>query len=401
MALTATEYIEKQLPIKASRYNVANMNVTHPCLVEADPGLENRSLQLIATVDLAKQWINITISSTSTKNRIQQTQHATCTVQCCDDDRQWSFVARIQHLVKSRISTLEHHVPSVHKIFRGLVYRLLSTLVDMDEKYRGMDEVFLNSEQLEAMAQVSLKEHSDCGSFHIDPYWIDSLIHISAFILNGNELSDSDQYLYISSGWDSMQFCKPLVAGTDYRVYVEMNPVLPNDFGGDVWVFKGNVVIGHVGNIKFRQIQRSVLKTIIHGSGTIVTNLPPSRSLISPRALRKMSKSVVPVSIQDTVPEENSTVNSVMAILAEEIGIPRSDIKDHDKLADIGIDSLMALTIAAKIKQKLTVEIPGTLLLEKETIGDALQLVSEMAPMFTSDDDSSSGDSGYFSQVKW
>jgi len=377
------------------------MNIIQPCLVEADPGLEDRRLQLTATVDLAKQWIHIAISTTPTKNRIQPTQHATCTVQCCEDDRQWSFVARIQHLVKSRISTLEHHVPSVHKIFKGLAYRLLSTLVDMDEKYRGMDEVFLNSEQLEAMAQVSLKVHPDSGNFHMDPYWIDSLVHISAFVLNGNELNDSDKNLYISSGWDSMQFCKPLVAGTDYQVYVEMNPVLPNSFGGDVWVFKGNDVIGHVGNLKFRSIQRSVLKTLIHGGGTIVTNIPPTRSPISARTLRKMSKSVVPASIQDPKPQENPTIKSFMAILAEEIGIPQSDIKDSDKLADIGVDSLMALTIAAKLKQKLMVEIPSNVLLEKETIGDVLQFVSEKIPMLTSENDPSSGNPGYFAKVKW
>lgn len=55
-------------------------------------------------------------------------------------------------------------------------------------------------------------------------------------------------------------------------------------------------------------------------------------------------------------------------IIAEETRVPIDDLRPSTSLGDIGIDSLLSLTISGKLQELLDVDIPNTMFMEVETI---------------------------------
>ncbi len=85
------------------------------------------------------------------------------------------------------------------------------------------------------------------------PYHIDSVCHISGFIINGTDAVDSREQVFISHGWNSMRFTEIPSATKEYRSYIRMQPVKGSKMmAGDAYVFDGDKIIGMVGDIEFR-----------------------------------------------------------------------------------------------------------------------------------------------------
>jgi len=101
------------------------------------------------------------------------------------------------------------------------------------------------------------------GKWTIPPYYIDSVAHLAGFILNGGDARDPKNNFYVTPGWKSMCFAKPLVPGGKYRSYVKMEPMAEQGFySGDVYVLQGDDIIGVVGGIKFRTFPRLLLSNL-------------------------------------------------------------------------------------------------------------------------------------------
>lgn len=86
---------------------------------------------------------------------------------------------RNSYLIQSRVTALRHGVDGgdSHLLKKGIVYKLFSSLVEYDSAYQGMQEVVLDSKQLEATAKV--KFQVDDEGFYFNPRWVDSLGHIA------------------------------------------------------------------------------------------------------------------------------------------------------------------------------------------------------------------------------
>ena len=82
---------------------------------------------------------------------------------------------------------------------RGIVYKLFSTLVDYSPNYQGIQEVVLDSDNLKATAHVSFGV-GDKG-FYFNPCWVDSLGHITGFIMNGNDNIQLKDQVFVNIRW--------------------------------------------------------------------------------------------------------------------------------------------------------------------------------------------------------
>ena len=98
----------------------------------------------------------------------------------------------------------------------------------------------------------------------------------------------------------------------------------------------------------------------------------------SEQTLSSASVSLTPQSEEDendlaerseatSVDSEPKVMATVRAIIAEEVGIPVEDLTAITDLLDLGIDSLMSLTIIERLNQ-LEIEVPSNLLAEKHTL---------------------------------
>lgn len=384
MALTICNYAHRLADPEANapHLNVCDMETHSPLIL--GPKTEKRTLQIEARIDFSAQHATVTYRSISPNG--DSTDQAKCTVKFEDSGVWMAEWERRKYLVKGRMDGLRAGGKGIHHIQRGLAYKLFSALVQYDDKYRGMEEVTMSSEALEATSQVAFQSTIKDGQFFMSPYFIDSVAHISGFIMNANDTVDSKKYIYISHGWESMRFARTLDAETRYTSYVKMQQV-PGAKGmvaGDVYVFEGEEIIGVIGGLRFQMVPRTLLDTLL-GSKAKPTIRPVAsktvEKIVEKRAAQKVSKARKSPTVVSTktlrIREKATTYNAVSArnitsqaleIIASEVGCEMSELADPIELSDLGVDSLMSLSISGRFREELELNFSSSVFNEIPTI---------------------------------
>lgn len=84
--------------------------------------------------------------------------------------------------------------------------------------------------------------------------------------------------------------------------------------------------------------------------------------------------------------EQNDTLKTICSILSEEIGVSPEEITADANLGDMGMDSLLSLTVLGRLRETLDMDLPGDFFMEHQTLDDietALDLkpkVPEVSP---------------------
>ena len=373
MAMTVCNYLYKLLRpnLDSIGMNVCHMEVFKPFI--ANEGGKGQSLRLSTNVDLSVNRAVLVFSSGSGKTEVQ---HAQCHVEFGSEAAWLDEWQRTAYLIRGRVETLlaSASTGKAHRMLRGMAYKLFAALVDYDPKYRGMEEAILDSPLLEATSHVSFQTTESDGSFFCSPYWIDSVAHLAGFVVNANDSLDSSKQVYISHGWESMRFAEPLSASKTYRSYVKMQPAGGSMMAGDVYVFDGDRIIGMVGALKFQCIPRQLLNTFLppKGAATAIAKGPPASKaspsvqiMAPPKPARKAAVKVT------ALPKTGPSVTvRTLEVIAGEVGMPQSELADAIEFADVGVDSLMSLSITGRIREELEIEVPSSLFTDQPTVGD-------------------------------
>ena len=243
MALTVANYLYKGLKPDSTKadMNVCNMEVEKPLIAQ---GKGSRLLKIRATANMGNRRTELFFSTTARDGK-QNTEHGKCYVEYGDNEVWLADWARYQHLVKSRVNHLVDASVGMGltKVHRGIAYKLFASFVNYQDRFRGMEEVIMDSQALEATAQVKFQATDRDGDFYFSPYWVDSLAHVSGFIINANDAINSTKEVYISHGWESMRFAMPFSAEKTYRSCVKMLPAKDKMVAGDVYVFEDDRIV--------------------------------------------------------------------------------------------------------------------------------------------------------------
>lgn len=403
IAYTLADYIYKNLrPDQAKAdIDVGQMEVGKSLILKNN-GFE-QTLQVTITADLKVGQASVRYVSVNPQGK-ETIEHANCIVTYANASDWLSSWAPNSYLIEGRIEGLKDAVAKgkAHQISRGLVYKLFAAAVQYNEKYQGINEVTLDSARFEATSRVSFQTTEKDGSFFFSPYWIDSLAHLSGFILNGSDAVDSKKFVYISHGWKSMCFAKMPSSTGKYEAYVKMQPVGENVMAGDVYVLENNAMIGVVGGLKFQRIPRQALnvllpptnalksKTLAHNSkappsspasvkisktGDIPKALPPKRA-----KLAKSSKSATCLHRAGKKGKERKSpkvATAALKIIASEADIGLGELLDECAFANLGIDSLLSLQIAGKFREDLDIDVPSSVFVDYPTIGELRNYLSK------------------------
>ena len=356
------------------------------------------------------------------------------------DSMQWiSSWSPMAHLVQHRIEMLETLAAQgqANRLSRNMAYTLFANnLVDYADKYRGMQSVVMDG--LEAFAEVQLSTNEDGAKFTVPPYFIDSVAHLAGFIMNCSDSMDTQKNYCVTSGWKSMRFAEPLVAGARYRSYVKM--ILTKEdlsvFLGDVYILNAehNTIVGMVGGIHFRCFPRILLSRFFTapevfkpvenqamapaprkkpttlqaptdvdrrpvswstGSDSTGARLEESKTgivALKPVAydiveMTKVGEAQPSVSLSSTVTTSEGIItprsggdtiaDKALIMIAQETALDISDLEDAADFASLGIDSLMSLVLAEKLGAELNVKVNGSLFLDYPTIGDLREWLVE------------------------
>ncbi|KAK4131175.1 ketoacyl-synt-domain-containing protein [Trichocladium antarcticum] len=378
MAMTVCEYAYRLLRPGAGKIgcNVAQMEV--PKTLIFDDKAKSHILRLTVTANAALGHADLVFH---TGEGAKRTDHALCKVYYGNlEDWQDEF-DRAAYLIRSRIDALKaaEQRGAASKIGRGLAYKLFAALVDYNPRYRGMEEVILDSETCEATAKIRFQTSPTDGTFYFSPYHIDSVCHISGFIINGTDAVDSREQVFISHGWGSMRFTEIPQAGNEYRSYIRMQPVRGSKMmAGDAYVFDGDKVIGIAGDIKFQAIPRKVLNMLLPPRGALAPASAPARPTPaaapgattkagSPREKKK--ETVTAANIGRVDQKLKSVISEVMNILAKEVGCSHDELADNIAFTDLGVDSLMSLTVSGRIREDLDLDLHSNAFVDYPTIG--------------------------------
>ena len=395
MAFTIGEHLYKLLrpDVETVHMNVCNMEVFKPFIAN-DNGGKGQTLRLSATTaDITSGRANLIFSSGSGKSELQ---HAKCNVDFGSGPTWLAEWQRSAYLINGRIDGLKKAAASgaAHRMLRGMAYKLFGAFVEYDSKYRGMEEVILDSPALEATAHITFQTSETDGKFVCSPYWIDSVCHLAGFIVNANDAVDSAKQVYVSHGWESMRFVEPLQANKAYRSYVKMQPLPGNMVAGDVYIFDGDKIIGMCGALKFQCIPRTLLNTFLPPKGSMAQKAPIAVSAPSKSVTSKPVKKMAPKAI--TPPKSSRTVTSqVLEIIAAEVGVPVNELADAIDFSEMGVDSLMSLSICGRIREEVEIEAPASLFVDNPTVGSLKHHLSQFASskVVDSEEEYSSGSS--------
>ena len=335
-----------------------------------------------------------------------------------EDPSSWlSNWSRSAKLITSRIEALNAMAAagSASKLTNDLAYSLFGKLVDYSEIYRTMQWVILNED--EAVAEV-VYPYDTSGTWTVPPHFIDGCISLSGFILNGGTHFENTKSFFITPSWKSMRFAKPLTPGGRYLAYVRMVPAGKQSFVGDVYILQGSEIVGVVEAILFLQWPRAMLNRFFTPpdaaakttarmlaqskpaslpapavtparptqtsdsltSSPVIVPQPDQGSSSRGSKTPSLTTDMTPGTTPGTIPgspsgaREGTGVKDITAqalvMIAEELAVDVGQLMDEVALADLGLDSLMSLVLAQKLRDGLGIEMRDSFFIEVVTVGE-------------------------------
>ncbi|KAJ5995510.1 polyketide synthase [Penicillium waksmanii] len=397
-ALTLAGYIYNKIKKTESiGMDVRALEIMKPLIAKGRDQKEKQVFRITATADQPLKLLKISYNSVSADGSLG-VLHATCNVEYGDTKIWRAEWSRLAYLVRSRINVMNDGVKGhqYQKIDRKGAYEGFSGFVEYDKQYHGMKEVVMDQKNLEATSKLEFQPSNDYGEFEIDPRFIDNISHLSGFILNGSGATDTKKQVFVSHGWDHLQIAQPLSSNKSYSNYVKMHEIQKATMSGDVYIFDGEDMVALVGGVKFKAIPRAVvdqllppLKGVASSSFRMAAikdkHVKDSKPVKKSVPQQKPESTVTKASQKPQTPvaaaqkQNKAIIDDFLALLGEELGVEPSELQDDTTFADVGLDSLMSLSITGRLREELELEaIPSSLFTDFPTIGPVKAVIMEL-----------------------
>lgn len=200
----------------------------------------------------------------------------------------------------------------------------------------------------EAAAKLKFRTSPPGTVFTYSPYWIDSIVHLAGFVLNGHVTTAQDD-VFISHGWESLKIAAPLSEVHEYTSYVRMQPVgTKGVYVGDVSIFQDDQIVAACSGLKFQKLKKNILLTLLKGTSNTKRTSPaanteslykPAKELISKQYFQVPTTSIKPKPKTKPRGSEGSETSKnivdwfsvVRKIISEEIGVDIQDLTDETR----------------------------------------------------------------------
>ncbi|KAJ5124897.1 uncharacterized protein N7515_008722 [Penicillium bovifimosum] len=379
IALTVADYFRTHFvfPGPVTGMNVVKLEMTSPVLMPVERPAESKMLQIVGEANLASNSIGLRVGILDDRSGALQ-HHASCQIVFGDSELWAQAWNKNAYLILERMEDLERGVlaGTTSHISHEMVYKLFANVVQYDERYQGMQEVIVDSRKLEAVVSLALYQGADAGTFFCSPLWLDNLAQIAGFIMNAIGTVNPREFTYISHGIESYQIAEEIDPRLPYRAHVRMLPEEKNVFVGDVSIFQGKRMVARCGDVKFKKIPRALIERLLSSSTPQEPSSKRAESGITPRRELK----VIQKSIVSKQPSTSSSIDSLRKLLASQIGISEDDLSDDSSFIELGVDSLLSMTILSQIQASLNIELPASAFTDLPTFGDLCNHVLKGLP---------------------
>ena len=402
MAKSAAQYVYQKLT-KSPKFpimNIYNVDMTHALVVpKADPQLiVKTAVSYSSTGNVA----DITFSST---DGAAVTEHGTCKVVFENSTEWFAQLSHTSFLVDTRIQALKDMsvIGKAHRLMKPLVYRLFDDLVAYSKDFQGLEEVWVDPDCRDAVGTVKLPSTTGAGNFLYNPFWIDCTVHLAGFLVNSS-LKYPVEIACLSTGFESWRSLEELQADEVYTTYVSMQEKeASNMLSGAAYVYNSRQKLVQVTTgIRFQKMKKLVLNSILRPATTHTDKAVAWRNDVAPvqKTTRPPKLSAPTPAIQSSGSSEDergeqstgtntpassvgddrsvSLLDTLLSVVASESGCNISDMESDTTFADLGMDSLMAITIIATFQKDTGVELPATFFLEHTTVAEGKEALAHI-----------------------
>jgi iterative type I PKS product template protein len=380
MALTLGTYLLKKYRPDQSHtlVDVSDMTISKALILNEKAN--KQLVQVHAEANWPSQLVSMKFMSFNNHQKLQE--HSRCVVRYRDGALQKQLQDSAPK-IQMKISDLRTGVASgkTARYNRAMVYRAIRPLARFHDDYRAIDEIVLNSDSLEASSTLSFSTVKRDGDFHTHPAIIDSLTQACGFTMNCNDSTDLDMEVFMNHGWGSLQLFEPIDFEKVYTTYSRMESGPDKLWRGDAIIFDGDRVVAHFGQIAIQGVPRRVLKVILSLESGKKTN---TGNAATRRSIADGSSSQVPSARPDAMSKQGplkvgpSPVDVGLQIISEESGVAIDGFTDDTVFADMGVDSLLGMTISARFREDLDIEIDfNGLFFEYPTVKDLKAFLGE------------------------
>ncbi|KAM6476656.1 polyketide synthase [Trichoderma sp. SZMC 28011] len=326
----------------------------------------------------------------------KEVAYGACKVKVAKGAAQKNSPQQLDFLLRSRMVTLQEYSKNrkAHAFLKPVVYRLFANVVGYGEAYQGLEEVVVDTRGSDGMGTVRLPQSDSTGHFTLDPYLNDAAIHLCGFLVNSG-LNYPEDDVFICPGFQSWRFFEALHPGKAYSTYVYMQESASNDgsMSGNCYVLDGDRIVQELVGIKFHKMKRAVLQLSLTSTGAQPKH-PPTETHRPKSPIPQQFSSIETTTISTTevqvsddsasagtkTPEasDSEIIDTLLSIVAREIGVNVDEMLDETAFIDLGVDSLVAVTIFTTLEREVGLKLQASFFVEHTTVGDVKRALHEM-----------------------
>jgi zearalenone synthase (nonreducing iterative type I polyketide synthase) len=316
-----------------------------------------------------------------------------CTVAVCNNlnglQASWD---RVSYFVKTRMDEIIQTAKEGHghRFHPDIFYSLFSHTVDYGPTYKSVKEAYISSDFSEAAAEVVLPENPFGTKFIFSPYWGDSIVHLAGFTVNSDPRYNQTAAgtSFINSGFEKFEQTAALEAGKTYYTFVRVLKTGKDTRTCEVYVFNSDyMLVAQCFGLRFHQINNGTLRQTL-SVGKLKPPSPPNNNDDAPKVIQKkepatvLQKTIEPQKQQDAeeITATPGIVRIVLESIAEETGVEMSELTDETAVADLGVDSIMAIEVTSRVTNATGIDLLPSFLMEHPTIGDIRRAFGAASP---------------------
>ena len=293
-----------------------------------------------------------------------------CLVSACDEQVIQAGWDKVAYFIRSRVDEIVEASKSGigHRLQPQMFYALFANTVQYDATFRCIKEAYISSDFQEAVAVIVLQPDPQGTHFVASPYWGESLVHLAGFVTNSNPDRQNPGTTFMMDGFDSFEQTVIPEPGKPYHTYFRVTKTESASITCDVYISDQEKLIMHCAGIHFHKVADAVLDQLLGGSNT-TRDLPlpiaPRKEVSKPVVIAEQLKTASVESHSDT-----AVLDTILNIISKETGSDLTDFQDDTLIADLGVDSIMAIEIASQVTEQSGLDLLPSFIIDYPSIGD-------------------------------
>lgn len=361
MAMSSAAYVYKRMnPGSTVKpvLNLSDMHIFKPMI--ALPDVESQTVMVSCESSSPAGPVAFVLTSQDPATKAWS-EHARCSVSFSDGASTLKDWKRNEYLVRDRYEQMTSNKSSdVDRFSRRMVYRLFKTVVTYDEAYHTLHEVFMDGKRNELAAKIQFEDEAKFTGT-VSPHWIDCLAQTGGLVLNADPKVDGT--VYLSTGWSDVEILSEMSKNITYSAHVRMLEVEKDKFEGDVYMFDDDRLVAVCLGLRFQRMRFATLGALLGVSPS--ASRPPAGRPSIPRSITAPIKHSAPMMQAAAQPD---LMIEVKAIICEEAGLEPGELGEDVGLADVGIDSILTISILGKLRALTDMDLPSSLFTHHPTL---------------------------------